>query len=229
MCNDGTGDCYTEEGDFGETIPSMMYGSYFWSTRDKIIQHEDPVNNEVGMFEYDDTERLYFLRVDFEQFANPDEISYLISTFSYVDAYTEEEDGFAGFLKGLLSITLFVTGAWLMIGTFGASTPASRKLWQLAGFIAGTSYKQIQKFEMEEAMSNAIEQKNAELEAQQEIMMEEAFRKNRFDIGEIEMPSKINPYDLGLYNPFGDLDLPQNPYTIGGEYYSPHFKLKLGE
>jgi len=224
------GSCFTEEGPFGETGYAPLYGSAFWGSRDKIIEHTDPVNNEIGMFEYYAPDNVYYLRVDFEKFANPDEISYLISTFSYVDAYTEEEGGFKGFLKGLLSITLVLTGAWLMIATFGSSAPASRKLWQLAGFVAGTTYRQVQKKEFEQEVKEMMDRQAEEMRLREEMAFEQMARTNVADVAQdlLDKPFSINPYALGLFNPMNGLEKPKNDYYIGGEFWNPHKKLQLG-
>jgi len=226
LCDDETIDCYWEEGQYGEELLGDYYGAYFWQSRDEVLQHEDPVNNDIGMFEYRASDGLYYLRVDFEKFANPDEIGYLITKFSYIDAYTDEGSDFAKFVKGVIGMALVVTGAWLFFSTFGSSAPLSRKLWSLSSLIIGTTTRTITRIENRELIEQAQKQAQETARLREEMMLEEGFLKNRIDLsGLTKIPTSLNPFELKLYNPFRELELPKNDYYIGGEFWNPHAKL----
>jgi len=213
---------YKEEDDHNITSWKPYYVNLLWRAREEVVKSEDPVNNEIGMFEFENGE--YFLRVEFEQFANPDEISYLFSSFSYVEV--EEEEGGGGFIRGIIGAILFVAGAWLF---YHGAKNTTQFLWKMATVVVGLTARKLVASEFEEMYAQMFAEKEAQQKLAMEEAMEEARRNNKVDIGfDYDFWDKYEPsnvFETGSYNPLTDSSFGSNPYTVGGEFWNPHTKL----
>ena len=221
---DPKGSCFQTDPDddpFDIVYPETgFYSSNFWLGRNSVLQVMDPINEQKHLFEFSEAFDYWYLRADFDQIGTPDEIAYLISQFSTLQAYTIEEGG--GLLKGIIGMIGFVAGAALAYVTGGTTTFLLRMSWEMLGFVN----KQHQISAIEDAnrqMATIQEQKQMEM-ANQAVM--EAAIDNVINLDINNQDDIVNPYAIGLFNPFAvELDLPKNDFAYGGEYYSPHKKL----
>ena len=198
------------------------YVNLFWDTRTYVVNAYDPVNNEIGMYEYYDGE--YFLRVNFQYFASPDELSYMISAFSYVEIEEEEKKG--GLIRGIIGIVLFVAGAWLF---YHGATTASEFLWRMGAAALGMTAKHLYQDKLTAEYNEMMIAKNdlAAITAQE--AKEDAFRDNRTDLSftpdYYDKIEPINPYAEGLFLPLNSCTSGSSMYSVGGEYWEPQTKL----
>jgi len=199
---------------------TKYYSSDFWVGRDFMLEAKDPINDEVNIFEFSPVMNFWYLRADFEQNATPDEIAYLISQFSTLQAYTVQEYG--GLLKGIIGLIGFVAGAALAFVTGGTTRFLMRMSWQMLGFVNKNHQLAALK---DSSQKMAMLQKQKQLEMTNQAILEAAI-DNTINLDIDSQGDIINPYAAGLFNPFVvELDLPKNDFTYGGEYYSPHNKL----
>ena len=200
-----------------------FYVNLFWETRTHVINSENPVNNEIGMFENDGSGN-YFLRVNFQYFASPDEISYLFSAFSYVEIEEEEKKG--GFIRGIIGMTLFVAGAWLF---FTGLTTAAKFTWRMAAWAVGWTAKILYSQEMQAMYDEMMDAQEVAQEAAMAEAKAEAIANNRADLSYTfdyyDKLEPINPFEAGVFMPLSRVSSGSNPYTVGGEYWQPHTKL----
>jgi hypothetical protein len=185
-----------------------------------VLEAKDPINDEVNIFEYSPAMESWYLRADFEQNATPDEIAYLISKFSRLQAYTVEDSD--ELIKGIIGLVVFVAGAALAFVTGGVTVFLIRMAWEMLGFI----YKKHQLAELEDSRKKmAILQQQRQAEMRDQAKLEAAI-DNTMNLDIDSQGDTFNPYATGLFNPFVvELDLPKNDFAYGGEYYSPHNKL----
>ncbi len=200
------------------------YVNLFWATRKSVLNSENPVNNEIGMFEHEAGSNEYFLRVKFQEFASPDEIAYLFSAFSYVEIEEEEKKG--GFIRGIIGAILYVVGAYLF---FCGATTAAQFLWKMAAVVVGVAAKQLYIDKMEASYDEMMAAQEDAYQAQMQEQKQEAFSNNRADLSYTfdyyDKLEPINPFEAGAYMPLNSCASSSNPYSVGGEYWQPHTKL----
>jgi len=226
--------CNQYEDDLGWTHPDepeldkKSFRTDFWFARDELVEQNDPINGIVGMFvEWDG---LYYLREDFEQIATPDEIAYLISNFSYIEGKTEQES--VTFIQGLIRLIANLFGAFLFFVGF---TNTAQFMWSLTANVIGGIGKGLAIDKAEEIMEQAAKNAEEEAKARAEAEMLIAAQDNAIglasanDITVMLQYKNKNPFALGFYNPLMESkDIQTNVYSVGGEFWNPHTKLKIG-
>jgi len=191
------------------------YVNLFWDSRDAAIVAEDHVNNDIEMYQLD--AGWYWMRTDFESYASPDEIAYLISAFTYIDAYTEEED--FGIIRGMINAVFTVIGAWLF---YHGATQSATFFWKMAGAAIIVTTKGLVRDEMQAQFEQQVIANEAAMQDQMDQQKAEAARNNKFDFGELEefgvAYATPSPYSDNSFLPLSQTPLGFSPFGLGGEY-----------